>query len=255
MMMAGVAPDLPETGRRVRKITHNRLRRTAALNTLGDVLCRTPDLDAYLRQFDKQSAETGLDNPVVRKALGQVYLERNKLDKAIAQLRLAVELQPNDTQTHQALLACYDRQGDKEGGVRQLLASIQLARRDIKLYEDLGRRYAVLRQPGQAERAYTSIVEILAHEAEGHAALADIRQRQNRWNEAIAQWQQVARLRALEPTGLLKLAEAQIHQRLWDDAATTLQRLQSRAWPSRFGDIEQQTRQLREKVDEGRGNK
>ena len=40
----------------------------------------------------------------------------------MAQLRLAVELQPNDTETHQALVACCDQQGDKEGGVRQLLA-------------------------------------------------------------------------------------------------------------------------------------
>ena len=69
------------------------------------------------------------------------------------QLKLAVELQPNDTETHQALLACYDRMGDREGGVRQLLQSVELSRRDIKLYEDLGRRYAELNRPGEAERA------------------------------------------------------------------------------------------------------
>ncbi len=64
--------------------------------------------------------------------------------------------------------------------------------------------------------------------------LAEIRQQQNRWDEAIVHWQQVARIRALEPTGLLKLAEAQIHQQLWDDADATVRQLESRTWPSRF---------------------
>ena len=93
---------------------------------------------------------------------------------------------------------------------------------------------------------------MLANESESHAALAEIRQQQNRWNEAIHQWRQVARLRALEPTGLLKLAEAQIHQQLWDDADATVRQIQSRTWPSRFSNVEQQTWQLRQKIEQGR---
>ena len=216
------------------------------------MLRRASDLDAYVVELDKKIVETGLDNPLVRKSLGQVYLDQGKFDKAIVQLKLAVELQPNDTETHQALLVCYDRKGDREGGVRQLLQSVQLARRDTKLYEDLGRRYGELNRPGDAERAYTSIVEMLANESESHAALAEIRQRQNHWNDAIQEWRQVARLRTLEPTGLVKLAEAQIHQQLWDDAEATVRQLQSRTWPSRFNDVENQTWQLRQKIEQGR---
>ena len=227
-------------------------RRADALNILRDVLRRSPDLDAYVVELDKKIAQTGLDNPLVRKALGQVYLDQGKFDKAIVQLTLAVELQPNDIETHQALLACYDRQGDREGGVQQLLQSVQLSRRDIKLYEDLGRRYAALNRPAEAERANTSIVEMQAHESESHTVLAEIRQGQNRWNEAIHEWRQVVRLRTLEPTGLVKLAEAQIHQQLWDDADATIFQLQSRTWPSRFSDVEHQTWQLRQKIEQGR---
>jgi hypothetical protein len=226
--------------------------RNQALESLKQVLRQSPDLDAYVAQLDKKCAETGLHSPIVRKALGQIYLERRKFDAALVQLKLAVELQPNDTETHQAILACCDQQGDKEGGVRQLLESVQLSRRDIALYQDLGRRYAELNRPGEAERAYTSIVEMLPAESESHAALAEIRQIQNRWNEAIDQWRQVARIRALEPTGLLKLAEAQIHRQLWDDADATVRQLESRTWPSRFGDADNQTRQLRQRIELGR---
>jgi tetratricopeptide (TPR) repeat protein len=219
---------------------------------LQDVLRRSPNLDAYVVALDKQTADTGLHNPLVRKAIGQVYVERREFAKAVAQLKLAVELQPNDTETHKALLACYDQQGDKEGGLAQVLNAIQLSRRDTQLYQDLGRRYEELQRPRDAERAHTAIVEMLPSESESHTALAEIRQRQNRWSEAIAQWREVARLRALEPTGLLKLAEAQLHERLWDDADATLRKLESRTWPSRFGDAEHQTRQLRQRLEQGR---
>ena len=167
-------------------------------------------------------------------------------------MKLACELQPNDTETHQALVACYDAQGDKQGAIGQLLQSLQLARRDIKLYEDLGRRLSELGRAQETERAYTSIVEMLTSESESHALLAEIRQRQNRWAEAIVEWEQVARIRALEPAGLLGLAAAQIHEKQWERAAETVGKLRTRTWPSRFGDVSHQIRQLEQQIDQGR---
>ena len=160
--------------------------------------------------------KTREEKPIVRKAMGQIYLEKQQYARAAVQLSIALELQPNDAETHKALVECYDRQGDKQGVIEQLLRWRELARRDIKLYEDLGKRFDKLGRPEEAERAYTSIVEVLPSESESHTLLAEIRQRQNRWDEAIVQWEQVARIRSLEPTGLLKLAEAQIHQQRWE---------------------------------------
>ena len=68
-----------------------------------------------------------------------MYAEKGEHAKAIPQLLLALELQPNDAETHQAVIACYDRQNDPEGVIRQMLQSVQLSRRDIKRYEELGR--------------------------------------------------------------------------------------------------------------------
>jgi hypothetical protein len=78
--------------------------------------------------------------------------------------------------------------------------------------------------------------------------LAEVREKQNRWSDAIFHWEQVARLRALEPTGLLKLAAAQIHEKQWDQASQTLQKLEVRSWPPRFGDVRNQVRTLREQL-------
>jgi len=217
------------------------------------VIRQAPDLDAYLAQLDKESDRTGQDKPIVRKAVGQVYLEKGEPDKAIAQLRLACGLEPNDAETHQALIECYGRKGDKPGAVRQILRSLQLARRDVEPYRDLGQRLDALDEPGEAERAYTSLVEVLPHEAESHTLLAEVRQEQGRWPDAILHWQRVAEVRSLEPTGLVKLGAAQIHERRWDEASRTVEKLKARGWPPRFGNVEQEIRDLEQRIERGRG--
>jgi hypothetical protein len=82
--------------------------------------------------------------------------------------------------------------------------------------------------------------------------LAEIRQQQDRWSEAATQWEQVARIRALEPTGLLKLTAAQIHLHQWQQAEQTLGKLRSRSWPPRFGDVSTQVRQLAGQINQDR---
>ena len=98
----------------------------------------------------------------------------------------------------------------------------------------------------ESERSATSIIESSPNEAESHAAMAELRQNQDRWAEAIPHWEQVARYRKLEPTGLLKLAEAQIHEEKFSEAKMTLSTLLHTEWPARFGDVDSLVRQLQE---------
>jgi tetratricopeptide (TPR) repeat protein len=226
--------------------------RAHALEQLEQVVRRAKDLDRYVAKLDEKSRKEKLENPIIRKAIGKVYSGRKQYARASEQLKIALEVQPNDAETHRALIECLDRQGQKEQAIEQTLAALELLRRDIELYKHLGRRYEELKQAGQAERAYTSLVEMLLNESEGHAALAEVRQRQDRWADAIAQWQQVAEIRALEPTGLLKLAEAQLTAKRWDDAEATLDKLQSQPWPSRFGNVRNQEYRLRERLKRNR---
>jgi tetratricopeptide (TPR) repeat protein len=226
--------------------------RQYALQNLERVLRNAAGLEAYVKNLDRQAAESGLHNPIVRKALGKVYVEKNDLVRAVEQLQLACQLQPNDTETHEKLVECYDRMDDEQGAIRQLLQTIQLSRREIQLYKDLAQRYEKLGQDEQAERAHTSIVEALPNESEGHTMLAEIRQQQDRWDEAIVHWEEVARIRELEPTGLLKLAEAQVHVGHWKAADDTVRRLRQRTWPQRFRDVESRTRELERRIEAGR---
>ncbi|MBM79618.1 MAG: hypothetical protein CMJ78_03365 [Planctomycetaceae bacterium] len=226
--------------------SHNQ--RSNALYTLRKILSQSKDLEGYVEYLDKQAEETGLHNAIVRKALGQVYSEKRKNEQAVTHLKIALELQPNDTETHQALVACYQSLDDQEALIDQLFASVQLSRRNIQLYKNLAQRLHSMKRKDEAERAYTSIVEVLPAESESHTALAEIRQTHGDWRSAIDHWKRVVEIRSLEPTGLLRLATAQIQVKDWDEANDTIDKLKSKTWPSRFGDISQQANQLQRQI-------
>ena len=100
----------------------------------------------------------------------------------------------------------------------------------------------------QAQRAATSIIEAAPTESENHAAYAELLQKRNRWDEAIPHWRKVAELRRLEPTGLLKLAAAQIHEKEFASAQQSVEQLQRTAWPARFNNVQNETRLLQEQL-------
>ena len=222
--------------------------RVKPLEVLRNVLQNSPNLDAFVAELDKQTAGAQQDRPAVRKALGEVYLEQKAYEKAITQLKLALELAPNDSGMHAKLVECYDALGRNQEAADELFAAAEKSRRDIDLWVQLAQRLEALEQPLEAERARTSIVEVIPNETEGHAKLAEIRQEQGRWDDAIQHWQAVARRRKLEPAGLLNVAAAQLQQKDRPAADKTLQALESTHWPARFQDeLRTKLPQLREK--------
>ena len=93
-------------------------------------------------------------------------------------------------------------------------------------------------------RTTTEIVEALPAEGESHQMLAEIRQKQGRWSEAIPHWRQVDVNRSLEPTGLLGLANALAHEKKTADAREAIEKLLAKEWPTRFGDVHDKARKL-----------
>jgi tetratricopeptide (TPR) repeat protein len=220
--------------------------RRDAANKLKQVLEAAGDLPQYVDQLDAETAKSGQDSPILRKAIGQAFQSHRNYFHAVKQFELTIQLQPTDRDAYEGVIACYDALGNRALATKQLERMIELDQHDFKRYEQLAER--LKDQPAEAERAVTSIIEAGPQEVENHTALAEIRQRQDRWDEAIDQWHDVAKLRALEPTGLLKLAEAQIHQKQWKGAGESIEKLQRTEWPTRFGDVSLQTRQLEQRL-------
>jgi len=221
--------------------THERRQELARLE---DVLAAASDLDGYVARLDAECARTGLENPIVRKALGAVYLKREAFEKAVVQLRRALAAQPGDMETHERLVAACDGMRDRRLAAEAQLDWARAAESEIALFRRLGERYAALELEDAAERAYTQLVEALPNESESHALLADVRQEQGCWADAVPEWRHVIRVRTTEPAGYLGLARSLIRLERWDEAREVVGEILAREWDARFGDVRAQGREL-----------
>ena len=106
---------------------------------------------------------------------------------------------------------------------------MQLSRRDLNLYQELGKRYADQGKNEEAERAFTSIIEMMPTELP--AMMLRVRESQNRWKDA-AHWEEAA---AFAPWSqpVDRPGEAQIHQAQWKRPAR-LAKL-AKQWPAHTG--------------------
>ena len=99
-------------------------------------------------------------------------------------------------------------------------------------------------EPCPAERAWTSLVEAQPNEAESHRLLANYRERQRRFGDAVIQWAQVVRVRTDEPDGWLALAQAQVRAGDRNAAVKTLEQVIDNKWDQRFGDVKKRALRL-----------
>jgi predicted ABC-class ATPase len=74
-------------------------------------------------------------------------------------------------------------------------------------------------------------------EAESHRLLAERFGKQGRGVDALEQWQQVVRIRSLDPTGWLALAKCQLAVGHGDEARKTLQHVLDTTWETHYGDV------------------
>lgn len=224
--------------------SRNHDERRRSVKRLTDVLRRAKDLDAYMATVDAEAEKTGLENPVLRKAAGRAYENNGKPEKAIVQYIRALESQPNDVETHSYYTNILRKLNKKETLPEALLAWHRAAPRDLSVIQQLQQAYTVMELPEQTERAGTMLVESQPLEASAHQAMAELRQQQNRWEEAALHWRRVAELRELEPTGLLGLAKAQMHLKQTEEAQESIDKLLAKKWPERFGNVHDQARRL-----------
>ena len=210
----------------------NRSQRQRSLASLLQILRRAKDLPAYLAHLDQEVAETGLENPILRRAIAQVLVDRGEHQAALVQLRLALAAQETDVETHRLAIACYDALGDARAAAAQLLDLARVLGHQPAIYVELGDRFTKAKDPAAAERAYTNLVERQPNEAEAQGALAAVRERQNRFQDAAVHWRQVIRVRNDEPQGYIGLARSLL--RSGQSAEEPLEVLRTREWEERF---------------------
>jgi tetratricopeptide (TPR) repeat protein len=231
--------------------------RQDALNTLQDVLNRAKELSLVVHFLDEKAKKDGNEFPLIRRMAAQAMMNRSQFGLAVPQLRLVTELQPDDHQARELLIQAHDQLNQKAEAAQEAYALAEITRRNADYWADLGNRFQGLSQARQAERAFTSIVEMLPNEADGQIKLATVRQQQNQWPASITHWKLAVEYRAEDPSGLFGLAEAQIHEQLWSDAQATVKKLKQpvKPWHRRFGDLQQRIDSLKRQVDTKKADK
>jgi Flp pilus assembly protein TadD len=137
--------------------------------------------------------------------LGNVYKQNDQPDKAIAALRRAIELMPNQPSPHITLASILVRQGDTAGAAAERkiaadLSRVAVSRQRANFSLDSGR---ALLQRGQVAEAVTQLQAAVTADpsyAEAHAALADAYTRQGRTADAALERQQAQKLAAQKPS-------------------------------------------------------
>ncbi len=218
--------------------------RTRALRVLEAAMVAASDLDSVSKRIDADAASSGLENPLLRKALAKAWRDRGELAKAQAQLEAAWAAAPDDQELAQLLLQVHDARRQPDQAVAALFAALDARPHDLVLLGELGKRLTRLQQPERAERVHTQIVEAFLGESEGYEALAHVRDSQKRFADAAVQWQQVVRLRATEPTGYLGLALSLMASGDRVAAREPLEKVLGGEWDARFGDVKAEARRL-----------
>jgi tetratricopeptide (TPR) repeat protein len=208
------------------------------------ILTNARDLVDYALTFDRECEQTKLEKPVIRKALGRVFMERKDFAAAALHLEACLQSGPFETEVLRLLVQAYDAQGAAAKGTARLLALARGSGHNFELYKELGER---LRREGDgdnAERALTTLAEMSANESEGRALLAQVRENDKRFLEAAAEWRHVVRVRSKEPTGYLGLGKCLLQAGQRDEARKILEEFLGEDWPARFGDVKAQARAL-----------
>ncbi|MCB9830842.1 MAG: FecR domain-containing protein [Planctomycetes bacterium] len=174
-----------------------------ALARLRDILSRLPDREAFIARFEARLLAENRENPILRAALADVLGTAGQLDRAIVQLRLALAAAPEHEDWRRRLVELLDRAGRGREADRALLDLARRRPHDLDLWAELARRQAAAGDGVMARRAWTSLIEQSALEAEGPARFALAAEAEGRFAEAATFWERVDRLEPENARGLV----------------------------------------------------
>lgn len=205
--------------------------------SLLDRLLKIGPLETLIAQHDADVEKSGQDAPILRKAFGRSWLTRRDHNRAIAQLRLATELQDDDPESWQLLIQAHDAAGDARGALTAFQDSLGALPFDLKRASEYAKRLDAMNESDLAERAWTNLVEKRPDEAESHRTVARWLERKQRWKPARRQWKRVVSIRSEEPEGWFSLVAAQVESGEVEAARQTLKSMMDKSWEGRFGDV------------------
>ncbi len=133
----------------------------------------------------RRLVEVGAETPEFHLILGKAYLNREELDKAIAELEIAAAANSNLPYVHFSLGLAYMRKRDDERGESEFRKDIAIEPDLPDNYEQLGLLYTQLQKNDEAERFFRESLRYNAHMPVSLLGLGRLYQRRGKNREAL----------------------------------------------------------------------
>jgi tetratricopeptide (TPR) repeat protein len=138
--------------------------------------------------------------------LGRLYRLNHELDKAEAEFKIAIKLEPDNEEAVTTLAYLYNEEGDSARAA-QTLSSVPDASRSAKLYAALGYTYEQLKQYKQAITAYRKATELDHDNLDAIRGLAECLMDDGQLDAALEQYKVIADANPEDAQTYVRMAE------------------------------------------------
>jgi tetratricopeptide (TPR) repeat protein len=199
------------------------------LRSLGDMQSNSSGsgnvLKLAIEQYE-QIIKIEPDNVDDHLLLGRLYRLDNELQKAEAEFKIAVKLQPDSEEAVTTLAYLYNEEGDTTRAV-QVLAAVPDASRSAKLYAALGYTYEQQKQYKEAINAYRKAIELDRDNLDAIRGLAENLLNDGQTDAALEQYKIIADANPEDAQTYLKIAEIDRRNGKFDEALDNLKKAES----------------------------
>jgi len=158
--------------------------------------------------------------------LGRLYRLNNDLQKAEAEFKMAVKLQPDSEEAVTTLAYLYNEEGDATRAA-EALSSVPDATRSAKLYSALGYTYEQQKEYKKAVTAYRKAIELDHDNLDAIRGLAQNLLNDGQTDEALEQYKIIADSNPEDAQTYLRMAEIYRRDGQFDQALDNLKRAES----------------------------
>jgi tetratricopeptide (TPR) repeat protein len=184
---------------------------------LGDGLFNQNDLDGAIAEYGK-ALQLQPDNFQTHRTLGNALFNKNSFDEAAAEYREAIRLKPDDPDAHRSLGDALYNKGDYDGALAGYHDALRLKTGDGDAHRGLGDVFFVKGDLDQAATEYREAVRLMPNDSYAHRGLASTLFRKGDVDGAIAEYREVQRLEPDDLQASYGLGSAYLRRELADQA-------------------------------------
>jgi tetratricopeptide (TPR) repeat protein len=195
------------------------------LRSLGDMQAGTQSQDILKLAIEQYEQIVKLDPKSIedRLLLGRLYHQDSDLQKAEAEFKAAVEIQPNSEEAVTALAYLYNEEGESSHSL-QVLTAIPENARSAKLYSALGYTYEQQKQYKLAVEAYRKSMELDQDNLDAARGLAQNLMNDGQTEAALEQYKAIVDADPSDAQTYMLIAEIDRRSGKFDQALDALKK-------------------------------